>query len=562
MKSGRRDASASVPVSHSPWIAGLLLASLVLASVLAWQAQVSMRYHRAAAEKVLHDYAMLAADELGRRSVSELGFYGFYPLVTALRQASAKGRLLSPEELQASSDDPQRPSADLVLSTFRYDSETDALDALGPPLDPAVRAWMVDRLRTGAATTPRDGRYSTAHAVVAGELRSIVFGRASVGSAAPRPLLVGFESAPAAFAERFRRAVAAGPLFPPSLAHGKVPNDVLFLRILDPGGREVFRAGSPRQPDLGVERPFGSDYNGVLDGFVIRAAVDPGAARSLVIGGLPRSRLPFLTGLLALTAALILTAVLQLRRERALSDLRSQFVSRVSHELRTPLTQIRMFAETLLLNRVRSDEERRRSLEIIDRESRRLAHLVETILRFSRGERGEDRVDASARDLVPLVREILAEFAPIVRGPTRVASELPAEAVAVADEGALRQILLNLLDNAAKYGPPGQEIRVALSEEDGRVRLSVADEGPGIPASERDGVWRRFYRLPRDRESAVAGTGIGLAVVQDLVRLQGGRAWVEDAVGTGGRPSASAGARFVVELAGAPSDPSAREGAR
>ena len=550
----RPDVPASV--SRSPWIAALLLASLVLAGVLAWQAQVSMRYHRAAAEKVLHDYAMLAADELGRRSVSELGFYGFYPLVTALRQAAAKGRLLPAEELQASSDDPQRPSADLVVSTFRYDPATRELERApsAPPLAPPVRDWILATLASRAASTPRDGRYSTAHAVVGGEVHSIVFGRpmapmapmAAPPSPPPRPVpavVVGFESAPAAFTERFRRAVASGPLLPPSLAHGKVPNDVLFLRILDPGGREVFRAGSPHSPDLSIDRPFGMDYNGVLDGFVIRAAVDPAAARSLVIGGLPRSRVPFLVGLLALTAALILTAGLQLRRERALSDMRSQFVSRVSHELRTPLTQIRMFAETLLLDRIRSDEERRRSLEIIDRESRRLAHMVETILRFSRGERGEDRVDASARDLVPLVRGILAEFAPLVRDGTRVTSDLPETAVAVADEGAVRQILLNLLDNAVKYGPAGQEIRVTLDTSDGRVRRSVADEGPGIPAAERERVWRRFYRLPRDRESAVAGTGIGLAVVQDLARLQGGRAWVEDA-------ESGHGARFVVELPG------------
>jgi signal transduction histidine kinase len=298
-----------------------------------------------------------------------------------------------------------------------------------------------------------------------------------------------------------------------------------------------------------VTRPFGSDYNGMLEGFVVEAAVDPAAASALVIGGLPRSRLPFLIGLLALTAGLIFTAVLQLRRERALSQLRSDFVSRVSHELRTPLTQIRMFAETLLFDRVRSEEERQRSLEIIDRESRRLTNLVENVLRFSRGERGEDRVEPQLQDVVPLARQLLVDFEPLVGGRARVVATMPERAIASVDEDALRRILLNLLDNALKYGPEGQEIRFAVVNGETWVCFTVEDQGPGIPARERERIWERFYRLPRDRASAVAGTGIGLAVVRDLTRLQGGDARVEESPG--------GGARFLVELPAGPGNEAA-----
>src|SRR2546427_5026946 len=115
----------------------------------------------------------------------------------------------------------------------------------------------------------------------------------------------------------------------------------------------------------------------------LRASV----ADQLIIGGLPKSRLPLILGLLALTAVLIGTALVQLRRESQLARLRTDFISGVSHELRTPLAQIRMFSETLVLGRVRSDEERRRSLAIIDQESRRLTHLVENLPHFSRSER-------------------------------------------------------------------------------------------------------------------------------------------------------------------------------
>ncbi len=288
-----------------------------------------------------------------------------------------------------------------------------------------------------------------------------------------------------------------------------------------------------------MQRPFAADYNAMLEGFVVDSAVDPAAAGALVIGGLPRTRLPFLIGLFGITVGLVLTAILQLNRERALARLRSDFVSRVSHELRTPLTQIRMFAETLLLDRVRTEEERTRSLEIIDREARRLTNLVENVLRFSRSERGEDRVDPRPLDVVPVVRQLLAEFEPLAAGRARIVAVLPARAIARADADALRQILLNLLDNALKYGPAGQSVRLEVVA-GSPVRFTVEDEGPGVPAPDRERIWRRFFRLPRDRSSAVAGTGIGLAVVRDLARLQGGSARVE--AGDAG------GARFVVEL--------------
>ncbi|MDQ6894862.1 MAG: HAMP domain-containing histidine kinase [Acidobacteriota bacterium] len=531
-KSGReREGSRSGPV------VGLLLLSLVMTGVLAWQAQASTAYHRVAAEKVLRDYAMLTADEFARRTVTELGFYGFYPLVTAIRQEGAKGRLLSPADLKTSGDENIRPAGDLVRSTFRYERATKRLETLGPEPTAPEREWISARLAPGASAAPPERRYLTAHAVVGGSVHSIVYGAAGSGAAAP---LAGFEADPAALAARFRRVAARGPLFPPSLAQRGARNDALFLQVLDPSGREVFRSGAPRQPYLGVTRPFGDDFNSILSGFVIRAAVDPAEARSLVIGGLPRSRLPFLLGLLAVTTGLTLTAVRQLRRERVLTEMRSDFVSRVSHELRTPLTQIRMFAETLLLNRVRSEDERRRSLEIIDRESRRLTNLVENVLRFSRGERGEDRVDAAPRDVVPLLRQLLVDFEPLLSGKARIQAALPERAVARVDEAAFRQVLLNLLDNAVKYGPAGQEIRVEVETEAEHVRISVEDGGPGIPPRERDRVWRRFYRLARDRESAIAGTGIGLAVVRELTLLQGGRAYVEEGSGCG--------ARFVVEL--------------
>ena len=339
---------------------------------------------------------------------------------------------------------------------------------------------------------------------------------------------------------------------PPSLAEGGVGNELLRIEVRGPRGEVLFRSSppvpptDPYAPSLTAERPFGGVELGVLDGLTVRATLAEEAAARLVIGGLPKSRLPQLAALLLLTCGLLLAALLQLRRARALGRLRSDFVSEVSHELRTPLTQIRMFSETLLLGRVRSSEESRRSLEIIDQEARRLGHLVENVLQFSRGERGALDLSPELLELAPWVREVVRGFEPLAAGRgTHLVCRFEEGAQALADESALRQILLNLLDNAVKYGPPGQQVTVCLEVGDGLVRLAVEDQGPGIPNKEKSRIWRSFHRLGRDRRAAVAGTGIGLAVVHQLTELQSGRAWVED--GPGG------GARFVVELPGRPS---------
>jgi signal transduction histidine kinase len=264
-------------------------------------------------------------------------------------------------------------------------------------------------------------------------------------------------------------------------------------------------------------------------------------ADKLVIGGLPRSRLPLLLVLVGLSAGLVVVALVQLRREYELARLRADFISSISHELRTPLAQVRMFAETLLLGRVRTDGERRRSLEIIDQEARRLTHLVENVLQYSRSERHLSRLSPERTDLALEVREAVEAFAPIAQARrVAVVTHLEDDIVAIVDRGALRQTLINLLDNAVKYGPPGQTVSVVLDRLDGHARITLDDEGPGIAPAERERIWEPFYRLERDAHSAVAGSGIGLSVVHDLVMMHDGTVSVDHAP--------SGGARFVVTL--------------
>jgi signal transduction histidine kinase len=519
----------------------LLLVSLATASVIVMQAQSANASQRAAVVSILHDYSSLVDDEVIRRSSSEIGYYGYYPLVGALlREVQSSGKL--PAAIRAmllSGADPRvKRAAGLASTYFEMDPSNGQLHFLDEPASGELTGWLRENLPRAFAQQS-DAPYQVLNARIAGAPRTFVAG--SARGPRGREIVAGFEVNLPAMTPWFGAALNRQPLLPPSLGHGQVTNEFLYVSIRDHGGVERFRLGEDSAPNPAVKKSFGDAYQGVFSGFTVEASIDPRISRQIVIGGLPSSRLPFFLGLLALNAGLILTAILQLRREMALQQLRDEFVSSVSHELRTPLTQIRMFAETLLLDRVRSTEEHRRSLEIIDREARRLTQLVENVLQFSRMERKTDSLSKEKRELAPLIHEIVENFESVMNGSeAQMEARLPFGLTASVDPDALRQIVINLLDNAVKYGKKNQQVILALEARDGMACLSVDDEGPGVPVADRKRIFERFQRLERDRQSSIAGTGIGLSVVQDLVSRHGGRC----SVVTGER----GGAKFIVEL--------------
>lgn len=529
--------------SRTALIVALLLVSLGATFLLAWQAQYAVSLHRAAAESVVRDYAALAADEFIRRSAAKVGYEGYYPLIGTLTRGLAAtgdlGKSVPKSEELGQGDERLRAALPLANRYFTTlpGSEALSFEVAAPPIE--VRSWLSEQLKR-----PRDenGPYTVLHGSVADEPVTVVVSEWT--DASRRKRVAGFEVNLEALGAYLAPAIEERSLLPPSLGKGEVTNAAISVSLIDHRGVERFKSGPREFLDFRVEASFGDAYGGVLEGSRVRLSVDPAAAPRLVIGGLPPSRLPVLGGLLLLTAALVATAIREIRRERRLQRLRAEFVANVSHELRTPLAQIRMFAETLLLGRVRSEEEAKRSLRIIDREVRRLSHLVENVLQFSRRER--DAVALSSlrgepAPLAPRVEETIEMFQPLVAETgTRIVARLDPEAEAAFDPDALRQVLLNLLDNAAKYGPRRQEILVGIESRNGATLLFVEDQGPGIPDAERERVFDRFYRLPREGASATAGTGIGLSVVRDLVTRHDGRTYVETA--------SSGGSRFVVEL--------------
>ncbi|MEE8585515.1 MAG: HAMP domain-containing sensor histidine kinase [Acidobacteriota bacterium] len=529
MKKPRRRLRESRPA----FLFGLLLLSLVLTAILAYQAVDAARSYRATAESVLRDYAALAAREFVRRTANQLDYYQFRPALNLVR-AAAPGL----PEPGRPPDDSGGPRPSLARSYFRLQLPDAPAQLRGTDqasfFSPEIRREMQ---RQAAQWTAR-GQYSLQFAP---DGDSVLIFRSSA-SAGGNDAVEGFVADTESIVQQMKLSLQRGPLMPPTLGGESLDNSLLSISVRRPSGERIFQGeqayGYTR---ISAYEQFGQGM-GELEAVV---TLHPDAAPRLIIGGLPSSRVPLLLALMLLNMGLLATALVQLRRERELARRQSDFIAAVSHELRTPLAQIQMFSDTLLLGRVRSGEEETRSLEIISQEAQRLTHLVDNIIQFSRSMRRKINLRPRPTDPLPVLREILERFAPLAsstKARLRLVSGVSKEnrcRISV-DADALRRIVLNLLDNAIKYGPAGQTVTLDLSRLENRVSIRVTDQGEGIASADRERIWKRFERLLRHRNAAVAGTGIGLSVVRELAEAQGGRAWVE--------PAEGGGACFVVEF--------------
>jgi signal transduction histidine kinase len=531
--------------SASRFLIVLLGLTLGLAGLLGVEALRATRSHRVTAERALRDYATVAAwelltatdEQLQRVAGNALGAVAGSPAASPYDSVPAAAALLP----TADSLLPCGFPGDSLRFTFAIDLRTNALTTAGAAPGPALRAWLVDSLGGQArASTTSLGRYTTLWAPAARGLGAVaVYGVKAVrynGYAAhDAPLAVyGVVSCPAAIGRLITGVVARHPLLPARVAGGLPTARLVGLTVKDPAGGELYRSGPDEGPDADAGDPASTTGS-----IVVNAWLPPEVAGRLVVTE-PGARLPLLLGLFALTAALTAVAALQFRREQELVRLRQDFTSSVSHELRTPLTQILLFGETLELGRAGGEDARREAVSVIVQEARRLAHLVENVLHLSRAERRMVRVHPAPTLLAPLLREIVERFAPLAGADAvRIRTELDETLVALVDADALHQVVINLLDNAIKYGGQGPVTLRAVLHGDA-ARVEVEDAGPGIPAPERGRVWEPFVRLRPDGN--IPGSGIGLAVVRELVAAHGGTCTVETAP--------AGGARFVLVLPG------------
>ncbi len=231
-------------------------------------------------------------------------------------------------------------------------------------------------------------------------------------------------------------------------------------------------------------------------------------------------------------AVLVLHDVTRLRE---LEGLRQDFVANVSHELRTPLSLIKSAAETLIDGGKNDPAALTRFLEIIDKNANRLTLLIDDLLLLAHLDSGRVELRLEPVLLGAAVQEALDDFTVKAgaRGVTLV-HEVPTGLVARADPNRLRQVLANLIDNAIKYGAPnGRVVARGRALDDGRVELSVRDDGPGIPPDAVARIFERFYRVDKARSREQGGTGLGLAIVKNVIQAHGGEVRVESTLGVG-----------------------------
>ena len=248
----------------------------------------------------------------------------------------------------------------------------------------------------------------------------------------------------------------------------------------------------------------------------------------------------------------IVYAFRNLTEERALEELKGEFVATVSHELRTPLAAIYGAAQTLRRDDVQLGEENRgRLLEVIAAESERLSRIAGEILLASNLDAGRFSVERQQLDVEELVTEVVDEMRALVASREDIVIDLVANGglgPVAGDSDKLRQVLINLLDNAVKYSPDGGRIEVRVEPNGNCVRFVITDEGLGIPHGEQQRIFGKFYRLDPRLTRGIGGTGLGLYICRELVRRMEGRLSVTSSEGHG--------SSFVVDLPAAASEPS------
>jgi two-component system phosphate regulon sensor histidine kinase PhoR len=213
---------------------------------------------------------------------------------------------------------------------------------------------------------------------------------------------------------------------------------------------------------------------------------------------------------------------------------RRDFIANVSHELRTPLTSVQGYTETLLDAVPPSDVRVREFLEIIRKNSDRMARLTNDLLTLARVESGEQKMEFQPVEARALLEDALTNFRDLAQGINlRVElEECPAILVA-ADRHAIQQVFSNLLENAMKYAHAGEEIRVGAHETADGAEFYVRDLGPGIASEHLPRIFERFYRVDKARSKETGGTGLGLAIVKHIILNHGGKVRVESQLNHG-----------------------------
>jgi len=518
----------------------LQISSFALLCLLAWQAFKAVSQQRLVASKVLVEYAELASEEFSRRIMQDIGYHGFYFEINQLKQKMesdtssfitwVKGRSICIADPQTVTSIPTESGRKIRLASAYFIKDESGLKFTRENCDNHIpHEFISEQLRlfeanfantTQASTSP----YQMLHTVYQGSPISLAIAHEnnrSYGYLLDRDLL----------SEALENSFARKPLLPGSLANGNASNQMIDVSVFDHMGKILVKPRNLYPTNLAAEKHLSTEYGGVFDQYTIKITIDPESLDKLIIGGLPNNNLPLIVLTLLATFIVFISSIYQIHKEKNLNRLRENFIAEVSHELRTPLTQIRMFSEMLSTGKSRNEKERIHYAEIIHRESVRLSHLISNVLSYSKSRSNNGlptQLVLSKQNISPIIQEAIEEFLPIAdMNGSRVEFNLVDCEIAV-DGNRLKRIINNLLDNAIKYGPSKQTVRVEIIKNIAlnSYRISVIDQAERIPKKDRENIWNAYFRLPNENKKAIAGTGIGLYIVKQLVQELNASIWL------------------------------------
>jgi signal transduction histidine kinase len=312
------------------------------------------------------------------------------------------------------------------------------------------------------------------------------------------------------------------------VAHGPSPESrVIAVRLCELLARTDSYVNGVRLASDPSGEPLGDPFSGIR--VTIPVSRESNASFRLA---------PFVLALAIALAVTLFAGYLAWRdvhRELRLAAMRSQFVASVSHELKTPLTAIRMFAEAMRMDEGLGRLTVNQNLDTIVQEADRLSRLVNNVLDFARIEQGKKIYPMQLTSLADIVESAAGamEYTMAQSGfrlTVVVDHNLPP---ILADRDAIQQAILNLLDNAMKYSGDSRDIELRLSREKDYGVVSIVDKGLGIPEAEQSRIFERFYRIPSAENDRLPGTGLGLTLVDHVVRVHGGSVGVESQPGQG-----------------------------
>jgi signal transduction histidine kinase len=502
----------------------LLAAALGVASTLAVAFVIhDSRRLQAAAQSVARATAeQVAALTSGR--IELLALETFAPVTPWSVQSPVPGRA-AVNALVAAQREAQRCACrDTLPATefFRFDPATGALDTSSVVAARALLPEVLARIARARADRPRVARQSSIHLTGGPPVSPQVVVTVVQYNSSGSPAAVYGLVAPARqlFAGLFDHQHTPQPNG--AISIGVSTLDTASLRIQTLDSAWVFGTIGMDHRFLGTVMPTGP-----LEGLAVTVGLSTLQIPLRLF--VSRSETWHLGLLGACTVLVIGFAVGTSRRELLLARARSDFIAGVSHDLRMPLAQILIASETIALHRERDDGDRVTLASSIVREARRLIGLVDNVMLFSRSGTVELRPRLASLSVEQLFADT-AEAVKLAVDDAKQTMTLDADAsiTVLADRQLIRQALVNLVDNALKYGAPGQRIRLSARQHSAAlVRLHVEDEGPGIPAEQRGRVFEPYERLARDQDSERTGTGLGLAVVYQIARVCEGRVWLE-----------------------------------